>query len=423
MKNGQIVNFDVSDGIQGSEFKYNAQCSIAANRMAFGGVNGLTIFNPDSIKFSQVKPCVAFVDFQVLGNSVFPDTKGSPLIQDIDFVESIILSHKQSTFGFTFVSLDYNSPENNRYMYKMEGFDKDWIDGGNNHHAGYANLPPGKYVFMFKGSNSDGIWSDSAREIKIRIKPPWYRTNLVIILITILIGYFIWHLYRRQKDKRDLRDNQILQQKIDEAEKQLQGKIDEIENQKQEINKRDRQDQEIRFFTDGIAGFNVTISGQRRNLGLLCEIAIAELVKYVGASLGAIYLIDDEKQDQPVLIVKGSYNCTLEKIQNAMLHIGEAYPGTCFYDKQTISVDDLPDNYAILSSGLGKIALRHLILVPMIENGQCCGVIEIASMERLDDFKIRFVEKIAESLASTITIIQTNEKYHKIISDKPEHLM
>ncbi len=78
-------------------------------------------------------------------------------------------------------------------------------------------------------------------------------------------------------------------------------------------------------------------------------------------------------------------------------------------------IDNLPDDYVILRSGLGEISLHHVVLVPLIQDNVCVGVIEIASIGKMEEHKIRFIEKIAESLASVVTIIKANEKSNMML--------
>jgi len=78
-------------------------------------------------------------------------------------------------------------------------------------------------------------------------------------------------------------------------------------------------------------------------------------------------------------------------------------------------VDNLPDGYIILRSGLGSVSLQHALYVPIIQDNLCVGVIEIASGEKLSDNKVNLIEKTAESLASVITIIKVNEKTNEML--------
>ncbi len=121
----------------------------------FGSTKGLNIFDPKNIKLSSYKPNVVITDFQIFNKSV-KIGENSPLKESIRTIDEIILSHDQNVFSFEFAALDYNSSQSIEYAYKMEGFDKDWIESGKRRFVTYTNLDPGKYIFKVKSTNADG---------------------------------------------------------------------------------------------------------------------------------------------------------------------------------------------------------------------------------------------------------------------------
>jgi ligand-binding sensor domain-containing protein len=413
-KTGEVEIFDKSQGIQGSEFKFNSQIVLRDGRMMFGGVNGLTVFHPDSIKNSTIIPKVAFTDFKIFDKSVIPGIKGSPLSKSINFTSFIKLNHKQSVFTIEFASLDYNAPAKNRYMYKLEGFDDNWNNAGNRRSVTYTNLDAGKYTFLIKGSNSDGVWNNVARKIVLRIRPPWYMTKFAIVIFLLAIILLIVY-YIKQREKQSVHDKLILEQKIQEAQAELKGKAHKLEEQQEEIRRRDEAEKDIRFFSDGIALLSDIIAKKRRDLEDLATAIISELVRYINAKAGGIFVMDDSDPQHIVLRAAGEFCLSSDKGINQMFEVGEGNIGTCYVEKQTLKMDNIPDGYVVLRSGLGSISLHHAIYVPIIQDKSCVGVIEIASTGKLPDHKVTFVEKIAESLASIIMITKANEKTNNML--------
>lgn len=411
----KVELFDISQGIQGSEFRYNAQLRLQDGRMIFGGVNGLTIFNPDSIKLSNIAPTLVFTDLKIHNESVRVGKKGTPLKKHINYTNFIRLNHKQSVFTIEFVSLDYNSPLKNRYMYMLEGFDDEWIDAGNRRFVTYTNLDPGKYTFLVKGSNSDGVWNPTPRKLVIRVRPPWYTTNLAIAFYIIAILLLIYY-YIKEREKQSVKDRLILEQKIQEAQAELLNKTRKVEEHEREIRKRDEEEREIRFFNEGIAKMSEIISKKRQNLEELSSSVISELVSYLDASAGGIFVLDDSDQFHVLLKASGNFCRSSDDGKlNIEFEIGEGNIGACFKEKQTLVYDNLPDGYIVMRSGLGQISLHHAVYVPIAQDNSAVGVIEVASVEKLPDTKVRFIEKVAESLASIITIIKANEKSNLMI--------
>ncbi len=409
-----IEKYDKSQGLQGTEFKYNAQFQLSNGSMMFGGVNGLTVFNPDSIRSSKVLASVVFTDLKIFNESVIPGIKGSPLKYHINFTDHFRLRHNQSVFTLEFASIDYNSPKKNLYRYKLEGFDDKWIEAGNRNFVTYTNLDPGNYTFLLQGSNSDGVWNETPRKISIRIRPPWYKTIVAITLFILILGYMIY-AYLRERVIRANQDKKILQQKIDEAQAQLNNKVRELEKQQKELQHRDEMERDTRFLMEGISIMSDIIAKKRRNLEDLATGYIAELVRYVDASAGDVYIVDNSDEALPKLMATGEFAFSTGHERRYEIIAGEGYVGTCYKEKKTLVIDDLPDDYVVLRSGLGEISLHHLVLVPLLQDNLCVGVIEVASIKKLDNHKIQFIEKIAESLASVVAIIKANEKSNMML--------
>jgi methyl-accepting chemotaxis protein len=166
----------------------------------------------------------------------------------------------------------------------------------------------------------------------------------------------------------------------------------------------------MRFFTEGVSRFSDIISKKRKNLEELSSAVISELTRYVNASAGGIFVMDDSDRQNIVLRATGDFCLSSEQNVNYSFEVGEGNIGSCFKEKQTMAADNLPGGYILMRSGLGSISLHHALFVPIIQDNECVGVIEVASIEKLPENKVLFIEKIAESLASIIIIIKANEK-------------
>jgi signal transduction histidine kinase len=103
--------------------------------------------------------------------------------------------------SFDFVALDFTNPGKNLYQYKLEGFNKGWIDLGTEHSATYTNLDPGTYTLKVKGSNSDGVWNEHGASLQLVILPPWYMTwwFRVVAAIAVIAMLYTFYRYRLQQ--------------------------------------------------------------------------------------------------------------------------------------------------------------------------------------------------------------------------------
>ncbi|MFO7448146.1 MAG: two-component regulator propeller domain-containing protein [Ignavibacteriaceae bacterium] len=215
-------NFDVSDGLQRNEFNNRSGIRTRQGEIVFGGNNGFNIFQPEDFKDNPVVPTVVINDLRIFNKPVAIGEKDSPLQKSIIETDELTLSYKQSVFSFSFVALNYTSPEKNQYAYMMEGFDDDWNYIGTNRTATYTNLDPGNYVFRVKASNNDGKWNEKGASLNIRIEPPFWKTWWAYMLeaaIVIMISYFIINYYiSRQRLKNALKIEHLELEKMYELD-------------------------------------------------------------------------------------------------------------------------------------------------------------------------------------------------------------
>jgi signal transduction histidine kinase/ligand-binding sensor domain-containing protein/DNA-binding response OmpR family regulator len=218
----KINNYNGHNGVQTNNFVHDAGLRLSSGELFFGGQDGFNYFNPAYLKKNNNAPAVLITDLRVSNQSVIPSAEG-PIKEHVSFAREINLDYKQN-FSLSFVGLNYTSPEQNQYAYKLEGLDKDWNYVSNSTSASYTNLDPGEYVFRVKASNNDGVWNYEGTSIKIYVHPPFWRTTLAYILYAwIIIGLVLYLRYRSfQKLKRKFaleQDRMRLEQERKETER------------------------------------------------------------------------------------------------------------------------------------------------------------------------------------------------------------
>ena len=207
-------NYDASDGLQGSAFNENAALRTRQGELIFGGGNGFNLFYPHTIAQNKNVPPLVFTDFQIFNKSMKAGEKinGRMLLQqDISTTKEITLKYKENVFSITFAALSYFHPEKSGYAYKLEGFNEEWLNtGAGQRTATYTNLNPGKYIFRIKASNNDGVWTQQALELHIRILPPFWRTPLAFALYALLImgALLLWRRVIRERERLRFRIEQ-----------------------------------------------------------------------------------------------------------------------------------------------------------------------------------------------------------------------
>ncbi len=218
-KQNRFRNYDKLDGLQGRQFLYHAAYKNAAGMLFFGGANGLNAFYPGNLHDNPYQPPVYLTDFQLFNQPVAIGAD-SPLQQHISATQQLRLSYQQSVFSFEFAALNYLAAAKNRYAYKLEGFDKDWIyTDSHNRIAKYTNLDSGSYQFRVKASNNDGLWSKREAALDITVQAPPWKTGwayAVYMLLLIVLGLGIIQL-RTNAYKRKLQEQARIQQLLEKT--------------------------------------------------------------------------------------------------------------------------------------------------------------------------------------------------------------
>jgi ligand-binding sensor domain-containing protein/signal transduction histidine kinase len=179
-------NFDQGDGLQSNEFNSGAYARGKNGEFYFGGINGLTVFHPSRITDNPYVP-------QVTLTSLTQDDQPILVASSVETADHVILHWPQNSLDFEFAALSFNQPNKNQYAYMLEGFDSNWHFIDNKRNGRYTNLPGGEYTLLLKGSNSDGVWAESAARIRVNVIPPfwqttWFRVLLSMTLVVAILG-------------------------------------------------------------------------------------------------------------------------------------------------------------------------------------------------------------------------------------------
>jgi ligand-binding sensor domain-containing protein/serine phosphatase RsbU (regulator of sigma subunit) len=214
-------NYYYEDGLQGNEFNQSAFAKDnKTGRLLFGGNNGFNIFDPEKVVGNNFLPPIVFTNYLRYNTD---DEEGKPIFEKgISVRDSILLTYKDNIATLEFAALSYYNSFENRYRYKLEGFNENWIQLGNNHSVTFTNLSPGNYNLRVVGSNNDELWNEKGASLFIEVTPPWWRTNIAysiygVIFVSVLLGIRKFENDRREQ-KALVRETE-LRMKATEAEK------------------------------------------------------------------------------------------------------------------------------------------------------------------------------------------------------------
>ena len=196
-------NFSVNDGLQSNQFSFNAGIKLASGEFLFGGINGFSIFFPETIKSFNQENNLLLTDFYV-NNQPIEESKAEVISgENQGKIKEVSLAYDQTTLSLDFVALDYNNADKINYAYFLDGWDDQWNYVGQTRKANYSRLPEGKYTFKVKTTNFKGGWNKEVSLVSIEVLPPWYRTwwAYLLYLLTVVGILFAYLQYNKNKER------------------------------------------------------------------------------------------------------------------------------------------------------------------------------------------------------------------------------
>ena len=233
---GMMKVYTTSNGLLGDQFNYRSSFETEDGTIYLGSIDGFIAFNPKNFSENKFLPSIVITDFFLFGKEVYAGEPGSPLEKSITFSDQLVLQSNQNSFSFRVAALDFQAPKTSRIMYKLEGFDTDWLTVGESPIVTYSNLRYGDYTFRVKVANSDGVWSDDEVVLEVHILPPFYLSIWAYCAYALLIigcSLQIVVYFKRRSNSKHRRQMEKFEQ---EKEREVyHAKIDFFTNVAHEI--------------------------------------------------------------------------------------------------------------------------------------------------------------------------------------------
>ncbi len=173
------------------EFHINSIYKDAEGMLYFGGIDGVTTLNPKLNNTYNEDPTIVFTDFKLFNKSI-PVGYEKIIKNQMSYEDSIVLNFDQRVFTFNFTALQYPFSNKTQFAVKMEGFEEEWRDIGNQNTATFTNLSPGVYTFKVKSKMHSNLWNENKiAKIHINISPPLWRTWWAYILYFLILVFLL----------------------------------------------------------------------------------------------------------------------------------------------------------------------------------------------------------------------------------------
>jgi PAS domain S-box-containing protein len=176
----------------------------------------------------------------------------------------------------------------------------------------------------------------------------------------------------------------------------------------------DREERE-KFANIGLARIGEILRQHAENLEMLCDQVVEEIVKYMKANQGSVFVVENQGAKDEHLKLMAARAWDRKKYLQKTFAFGEGLVGQSAIEKQTIFMTNVPDQYITITSGLGQANPRSILIVPLKAEDEVVGVIELASFKIYQDFEIKYLEKVGESIASMIITTRNNQKNKELL--------
>ena len=216
----EVRNYHRHNGIDIREFTLHSGIALPDGSLCFAGSNGFVTFHVEAMDKNNNIPPVVLEQLSVNNHPVEVGDESAILDKVLDGMETIRLAYNENNFSITYQALNYIYATQNQYAYKLEGYDTDWNYVGERNSAFYTNLSPGKYVFLVKASNNDGVWNEEGRSLIIIVQPPlwrtWYAYLFYVIALAAIIYGILYYVNIKRNLEAGLKMKQLEKQKQEE---------------------------------------------------------------------------------------------------------------------------------------------------------------------------------------------------------------
>jgi len=357
-----VRTYEIDERVGAVGFDYAASFRARDGRLFFGGTAGFVMFRPQDVRDNAYVPPVLVTRLKIFDH---PMAGLAPLSGSLE------LSRKQNFFTLTFSALDYTNPRLNRYRYILDGFDPDWIDAGSRREASYTNVPPGRYTFRVRGSNSDGIWNERGTALEIVVvhafwQTWWFRLLGAVVVMLAILGVHRLRIRRMAAEKRHL------EQVVSERTHDLAGlnRISQILTSTSDLD---------RMFNDIAREMSVLF--KTRNIGLC--------------------LLTETKD---ALVVAGDYTSTPDQTTATGVRIPlDRLASDVLTTRHPIIVDDAQNDSRLAGfHGLmRRRAIGSVMIVPLLSRDEVTGTIAI-DIDRLDKSLIDAAKRLSVTIAAQV---------------------
>jgi len=171
---------------------------------------------------------------------------------------------------------------------------------------------------------------------------------------------------------------------------------------------------------EGLTKFVDILRNANDNVQTLGDKIISSLVQYTGSNQGGLYILNDDDGHNRFLELISLFAFDIKKFEKQRIKLGEGILGQTFLEKETTYLTNMPEDYARITSGLGDTTPKSILIVPLKVDKDVYGIVELASFREFEPHEISFVEKLGETIASTLSSVKVNQKNRRLLEQSQQ---
>lgn len=429
IKTGKFKNYTAKDGMIDGSYLIGAAYHAPDGTMIFGGWTGITSFKPENVHDNTLQPKVVITDFLISNQAINKLLiNGKPrLNESIHDATSIELSYLDSIFAIEFAALHYADPMANRYAYKLENFNPNWVEAdAKKRFATYTNLDPGDYVFRVKASNKNEVWDEEGLKLAIHIAPPywktwWFRVSLALLLGALAYSFFLFRI------RLLLRQKMLLERQVKSRTQELESQKSSIEKQKENV---EQAHKNISLLSE--IGKKITATLDSESIVQLLYEHVNDLMDATVFGVG-FYVPEKDSIEFPFVMEAGKRY----EHYSRDFRLKNQLPVWCIENQKDILINDLTQEYhhyiadldlttsaeslGELADGTAAIAPQSLLYVPILVKNAIRGVVSVHSYKK--NAYQRTDLDVLRTLASYVGIALDNADAYDRLKEAQEQLV
>lgn len=212
---------------------------------------------------------------------------------------------------------------------------------------------------------------------------------------------------------RALRRNDELGMLVNSFEglfQEINQKVQEISEKNEVLQKAAQKEKERTWFSTGLSIFENLMSGHANNISVLCDQFLLNLVKYTRSNQAVLFIKDQGNGGKPCMKLQSCYAFDKKRYITGSIEMGEGLAGAVWQEKEPFYMNDIPESYSKIRSGLGNAKPRSVFIVPAILENEAEAVIEIGAFQEYSEIEKELILEVSKSFAGAIARVQLQER-------------